>query len=96
MATKPPAGARKLLDPVRAEAYWKRNVSVIRTMLIIWAAVSYGAGILFADVLSGIKIGQLPLGFWFAQQGSIIIFVILIFVYCFIMDAIDKEFDVQE
>lgn len=96
MATKPPAGARKLLDPVRAEAYWKRNVAVIRTMLIIWAAVSYGAGILFADALAGIKIGQLPLGFWFAQQGSIIIFVILIFVYCFIMDAIDNEFDVQE
>lgn len=96
MATKPPIGTRQKLDAGRAEAYWKRNLAVIRTMLIIWAAVSYGAGILFADLLSGIKIGQLPLGFWFAQQGSIITFVILIFVYCFIMDSIDKEFDVQE
>jgi putative solute:sodium symporter small subunit len=96
MAAKPQSGPRGQLDKTRAEAYWKRNVGVIRTMLIIWALVSYVAGILLAPLLKDIMIGQIPLGFWFAQQGSIIIFVILIFAYCFIMDAVDKEFDVNE
>jgi len=58
--------------------------------------VSYGCGILFADALNAIKIGGFPLGFWFAQQGSIYVFVILIFVYVRLMNKLDKEFDVDE
>lgn len=96
MAKQVHNGSRKALDPEKAKAYWQRNVKVITWLLVIWALVSYVFGILLAPVLSSIKIGQIPLGFWFAQQGSIIIFVILIFVYCWIMDSIDKEFDVQE
>ena len=84
------------IDPAKAQAYWQRNVKVITWLLVIWALVSYVFGILLAPVLAFIKIGQIPLGFWFAQQGSIVIFVILIFVYCWIMDRIDREFDVQE
>ncbi|MEZ4869622.1 MAG: DUF4212 domain-containing protein [Caldilineaceae bacterium] len=96
MAKKIVSGPRQELDPVKAQAYWKRNVRLIITLLIIWAAVSYGAAILLAQPLFNIKIGSLPLSFWFAQQGSIIVFVILIFVYCWMMDRLDKEFDVQE
>lgn len=96
MAKQVQGGPRKALDPEKAKAYWQRNVKVITWLLVIWALVSYVFGILLAPTLAGIKIGQIPLGFWFAQQGSIIIFVILIFVYCWIMDSIDKEFDVQE
>ena len=80
----------------QADAYWKRNLSVITTMLIIWGVVSYVAAILLAEPLSSIQLGNLPLGFWFAQQGSIVVFVILIFVYCRIMDGVDREFDVDE
>lgn len=80
----------------RAAAYWQRNVRLILTLLAIWAFVSYVMAILLAQPLASVFIGQIPLGFWFAQQGSIFTFVILIFVYCWMMDRIDKEFDVQE
>lgn len=96
MAKPKPSAARNQLDPAKAQAYWQRNVRLIITLLIIWAAVSLGASILLANVLFNIKIGQLPLSFWFAQQGSIIVFVILIWVYCWRMDKLDQEFDVQE
>ena len=84
------------MDQAKADAYWKKNIRLILSLLSIWALVSYVLGILLAEPLSNIMIGQIPLGFWFAQQGSIITFVILIFVYCWMMDRIDKEFDVQE
>ena len=96
MAKQVQSGQRQRLDPVKARAYWQRNVKVITWLLVIWALASYVFGILLAPTLANIKIGQIPLGFWFAQQGSIVIFVILIFVYCWIMDRIDREFDVQE
>jgi putative solute:sodium symporter small subunit len=76
--------------------YWKKNVRLITILLIIWAAVSYGAGILFANALSGIHIGQLNAGFWFAQQGSMYVFVALIFIYAWRMDKLDREHDVHE
>jgi len=76
--------------------YWKKNVRLITILLIIWAAVSYGAGILFAKQLSGIHVGQLDMGFWFAQQGSIYVFVALIFIYAWRMDRLDREYDVHE
>lgn len=78
------------------QLYWKKNLRYLLVLLSIWFAVSYGCGILFADLLNNIKIGGFPLGFWFAQQGSIYIFVILIFVYVYLMNRLDKEFDVDE
>jgi putative solute:sodium symporter small subunit len=76
--------------------YWRRNVRLISILLFIWALVSYGFGIFFAKSLSGIHIGALPAGFWWAQQGSMYVFVILIFVYARLMDRLDREFDVHE
>ena len=76
--------------------YWKKNLRYLTILLTIWFVVSYGCGILFADSLNAIKLGGFPLGFWFAQQGSIYVFCILIFVYVYIMNKLDKEFDVDE
>jgi putative solute:sodium symporter small subunit len=78
------------------KAYWKRNVRLLFILLSIWFACSYGAGILFKEVLDTIKIGGFPLGFWFGQQGSLYIFVVLIFVYSYKMTKLDVEFDVHE
>ena len=79
-----------------AQSYWKANLRLIIILLAIWAFVSYFCAIILAPVLNNIYIGQLPVGFWFAQQGSMVTFVILIFVYSYMMDKIDQEFDVQE
>ncbi|MGB3587968.1 MAG: DUF4212 domain-containing protein [Tunicatimonas sp.] len=76
--------------------YWKRNVRYLLILLSIWFIVSYGFGVLFADTLNSIQLGGFKLGFWFAQQGSIYVFVILIFVYVWLMNKLDKEFDVDE
>jgi putative solute:sodium symporter small subunit len=80
----------------QAQAYWSANIKLISILLVIWALVSYVFGILLAPALNNIYIGQLPAGFWFAQQGSMFTFVILIFVYAFMMDKIDQQYDVQE
>jgi putative solute:sodium symporter small subunit len=81
----------------RAE-YWRRNLRYLAVHLAIWFAVSYGAGILLAETLNGITIPGtgFPLGFWFAQQGSIYVFVVLIFVYVYLMNRLDREFGVDE
>ncbi len=79
-----------------AEAYWKENLKLLGILLVVWFAVSYGCGILFVDALDTIKIGGFPLGFWFAQQGSIYTFVVLIFVYVVRMAALDRKYDVHE
>ena len=76
--------------------YWKKNVRYLAILLSIWFIVSYGCGILFADALNNISIGGFPLGFWFAQQGSMYVFVVLIFIYVRWMNKLDKEFDVDE
>jgi len=86
-------------EPSPAErAYWRRNVRLVLILLSVWFFVSYGAGILFADVLDRVRIPGtgFPLGFWFAQQGSIYVFVALIFVYVFLMNRLDREFGVGE
>ncbi len=80
----------------RSQEYWRKNVTLITILLVIWAFVSYGCGILFAKALSGIHVGALPAGFWFAQQGSIYVFVALIFIYCWRMEKLDREYDVHE
>lgn len=77
-------------------AYWRANLKLIIILLAIWALVSYILGIFLAPALSSIYFGQLPLGFWFAQQGSMFVFVILIFVYSVLMDKVDREHDVHE
>ncbi|MEQ9229265.1 MAG: DUF4212 domain-containing protein [Cyclobacteriaceae bacterium] len=76
--------------------YWKKNLRLLAILLIVWFLASFGAGILFADYLNQFMLGGFPLGFWFAQQGSIYIFVILIFIYVFAMNKTDKEFEVDE
>ena len=79
-------------------AYWRRNLRYLGGLLTIWFAVSYGAGILFVEPLNRIRIPGtgFPLGFWFAQQGSIYVFIILIFVYVVLMNRLDREFGVDE
>lgn len=79
-----------------SRAYWKKNKNLILILLTIWAVVSYGFGILFAEALSKVHIGKLPASFWWAQQGAIYVFVILIFVYAKRMDTIDREHSLHE
>jgi len=79
-----------------AKAYWSATLGLLTKVLVIWFLVSYGAGILFADALNGIKLGGAPLGFWFAQQGSIYVFIALIFWYAKKMGEIDRKFGMQE
>lgn len=78
------------------KAYWRRNLRYLLILLSIWFLVSYGCGILFVNQLNQIRIGGFKLGFWFAQQGSIYVFLILIFVYVWLMNKLDKEFEVEE
>ncbi|MCK0149256.1 DUF4212 domain-containing protein [Marivita sp. S6314] len=76
--------------------YWAANVRIILISLVIWALVSFGFGILLRPMLSGIEVGGTDLGFWFAQQGSILVFLALIFFYAWRMNKLDKEFGVEE
>lgn len=77
-------------------AYWAANVRIIIISLVIWALVSFGFGILLRPMLSGISVGGTDLGFWFAQQGSILVFLGLIFFYAIKMNKLDREFGVEE
>lgn len=78
------------------KAYWKENLSLLTKLLIVWFIVSFGAGILFADALNEIQFFGFKLGFWFAQQGAIYVFVALIFVYMAKMNALDRKYGVEE
>ena len=78
------------------KAYWASNLKIMIGLLLLWFIVSFGCGILFVDELDQIKIGGFGLGFWFAQQGSIYVFVGIIFLYTFLMNRLDKKFDVDE
>jgi len=80
----------------RMKDYWKRNIRIVLSLMAIWFLVSFGFGILLVEQLNHIRIGGFKLGFWFAQQGSIFSFVVLIFVYVYKMNQLDKEFDVNE
>jgi putative solute:sodium symporter small subunit len=79
-----------------AGRYWKANVRLIVGCLIVWALVSFGFGILLRPLLSGIDVGGTDLGFWFAQQGSILVFLVLIFFYAWRMNALDRKHGVEE
>ncbi|MFD1553437.1 DUF4212 domain-containing protein [Putridiphycobacter roseus] len=80
----------------KATAYWKENKKYLIILLSIWFLVSFGAGIIFKDYLNNFKIGGFKLGFWFAQQGSIYVFVVLIFVYVRLMNNLDKKYGYDE
>ncbi len=80
----------------KANGYWSATLGLLAKILVVWFLVSFGAGILFADALNGIMLGGYPLGFWFAHQGSIYIFIALIFFYAKKMGDIDRQFDVHE
>ncbi|MGB0721037.1 MAG: DUF4212 domain-containing protein [Gammaproteobacteria bacterium] len=79
-----------------AADYWKANVRLLLICMVIWFVVSFGFGIILVDPLNSIQIGGYKLGFWFAQQGSIYTFVVLIFFYAWKMGQLDREFDVHE
>ena len=80
----------------RGRAYWQRNLRYLAILLTIWFIVSYGCGILFVEELDKIRLGGFKLGFWFAQQGSIYVFLLLIFIYAWRMNALDRKFGVEE
>lgn len=74
-------------------SYWNTNLMIVILLLSIWFLSSFGAGILFSDYLDNFQIGGFKLGFWFSQQGSIISFVFIIVLYCFLMNKLDKKYD---
>lgn len=80
----------------KAQQYWRQNLVYLTSLLAIWFVVSYGAGILFVDWLDQFRFGGFKLGFWFAQQGSIYVFVVLIFVYVWLMNRLDRKFEFDE
>lgn len=78
------------------DTYWKTNLKYLVLLLSIWFTVSFGFGILLVDTLNQIQIGGFKLGFWFAQQGAIYVFVILIFIYIYLMNRLDQKFKNQK
>jgi putative solute:sodium symporter small subunit len=83
-------------NKTRMQEYWQRNVRILLTLLGLWFTVSYVFGILLVDELNQFRLGGFKLGFWFAQQGAIYVFVIIIFIYVWLMNKLDREFDVHE
>ena len=80
----------------RRKAYWRANLRILAILMSIWFTVSFGCGILFVDQLNQIKLGGFRLGFWMAQQGSIYVFLMLIFVYVRFMNKLDRKFKFEE
>lgn len=90
--TTPPAPT----SPDAARQYWRTNLRYLAVLLSVWFVVSFGCGILFVDFLNQYRIGHAKLGFWFAQQGSIYVFVVLIGVYVFLMNRLDRRHGFRE
>lgn len=86
----------EVISDKKVNAYWQANIRLLLTLLVVWFAVSFGAGILFADWLNQFVVAGFPLGFWFAQQGSIYVFVVLIFIYTRQMRVIESRFGVDD
>ena len=80
----------------RRRQYWRKNLQYLGLLLSVWFLVSYGFGILFVEQLDRVQLGGFKLGFWFAQQGAIYVFVALIFVYVFLMNRLDRQYNVDE
>jgi putative solute:sodium symporter small subunit len=85
-----------MADTAFRQDYWRRNLRYVGLLLAVWFLVSFGLGILFVDQANRIRLGGFRLGFWFAQQGSIYVFVVLIFVYVRLMNRLDRQFEVDE
>jgi len=83
-------------EVLHAKKYWAANLRLTAALLLVWFSVSFGAGILFRDALDHFSVGGAPLGFWFAQQGSIYVFVALIFYYCFAMRRLERKYRIGE
>lgn len=83
-------------DDASHQSYWRANLRLVSLLLCIWFLVGYVLSIFFVEALNQIHIGGFPLGFWFAQQGSVIVFIVLIYMYARCMDRVDKKFDVHE
>ncbi len=83
-------------QPEKLRKYWRTNVRYVLILLSIWVVSSLGLGVLFADALNSFKIAGFKMGFWMAQQGSIYIFVVLIFIYTYLMNRLDRKFHVDE
>ncbi len=79
-----------------ASAYWRENIKLMLSLLVVWFVVSFGCGILFVEELNQIRMGGFKLGFWFAQQGAIYVFLVLIFVYVYKMNQLDQKYGVYE
>lgn len=94
--TSHPATAATSGPTADRKAYWRKNITYVLSLLSVWFIVSYGAGILFVDVLNGVKIGGAPFGFWMAQQGAIYVFIALIAIYVVIMNRLDRKFGLRE
>lgn len=84
------------MDEQQRRSYWRANTALIRNLLIVWALVSLVFSILLVQPLNAIRFFGVPLGFWMAQQGSIIIFVVLIFIYAFQMDKLDRKYNTRK
>ena len=84
------------MTPEKRADYWSANLRLLITLLVVWFVASYGCGIILVDVLNTIQIGGYKLGFWFAQQGSMYIFLVLIYIYAIRMGQLDRKFDVHE
>ena len=78
------------------EEYWQKNLRLLAGLLAVWFLASYGCGIIFADALNGIRLGGYKLGFWFAQQGAIYVFIAIIYAYIYKMNKLDREYDVHD
>ncbi|WP_434615637.1 DUF4212 domain-containing protein [Tabrizicola sp. M-4] len=85
-----------MADKTSSNAYWAANIRVITISMVVWFVCSFGLGIILRPALSGIHIGGADLGFWFAQNGSIYVFLVLIFAYAAKMNKLDKEHGVEE
>lgn len=91
-----PGSTAPLRNPQDRRGYWVANLRLIAVLLTVWAVVSYGCSVLFIEQLNEYTIGAVPLGFWFAQQGSIYVFVALILIYAWRMDRLDRKYGVEE
>ncbi len=84
------------MTPEKRAAYWRANLKLVAGCMLVWFIVSYGFGVLLVEQLNSIRIGGFKMGFWFAQQGSIYVFVLLIFFYAWRMNKLDLKYDVHE
>ncbi|MEM6504563.1 MAG: DUF4212 domain-containing protein [Planctomycetota bacterium] len=90
-STGAPSPPRSDAQAEALKRYWRANVIIMAVLLMIWGVVGLGCGILFADKLNAIQLGGYPLGFWFAQQGSIMTFVLIILAYCILLNRLDSK-----